>query len=523
MSDAPEIFPNWQHAIFRAFIEDSDRAICLTTLNGRPFYMNHTGRRLTGLDEEEVLPAPTLHECYAEGSWIELRDVAVPQVTRIGRWEGRSRLRNRRTGALVELETAVFLIRDPVTQVPMFLALVHQDAPPGQRLEQALAESESRKSAILESALDPIITVNAAGVITEFNRAAEQVFGHPRSRVLGTRPSEVLFPAGHMESYQTRIDRYLETGEGSMLGKRGEVTAVRAGGEAFPAEMAMTLSRQQGEPVMTFFLRDISQQKKAEEEQARYAAELERSNRELEQFAYVASHDLQEPLRKILTFGDRLADSCGASLDDTGRECLGRMRDAAERMRALIDGLLTLSRVTTKGQQFVPVDLGRIAREVLRDLEVPIEQAGARLELENLPTVQADPLQMRQLLQNLLGNALKFRRDGQRPVIRVRGRYLRGRGQRAVGESLEEERCQLEIEDNGIGFDEKYRERIFGLFQRLHPRNVYPGTGVGLAICRKIVERHGGTLTAHSEPGRGATFVAVFPVVPPKVVKTDGG
>jgi len=298
-----------------------------------------------------------------------------------------------------------------------------------------------------------------------------------------------------------------------MLGKRVEVTAVRANGETFPAEMAMVINQQRGAPVLTFFVRDISQRKQAEREQARFAEELQRSNRELEQFAYVASHDLQEPLRKIRTFADRLEMKCGEALDETGSECLNRMQDAAARMQTLINDLLMLSRVTTKGQEFVPVDLTRIAQEVVSDLEVQIEQAGGQVEVGKLPTIQADPLQIRQLLQNLIGNALKFHREDEPPMVKIHGRFVRGRRHRRAGESPAEEKCRIVVEDNGIGFDEKYLDRIFDVFQRLHSRDVYRGTGVGLAICRKIAERHGGTVTAESTLGKGSTFTVVLPVV----------
>ena len=180
--------------------------------------------------------------------------------------------------------------------------------------------------------------------------------------------------------------------------------------------------------MLTFFIRDVSRRKKAEQEQSRYAAELERSNRELEQFAYVASHDLQEPLRKIRTFGDRLQMKCADKLDEVGQPtACRRMQSAAERMQTLIDGLLSLSRVTTQGQSFVAVDLAEIAREVVSDLEVQIEKVGGRVEVGHLPTIQADPLQMRQLLQNLIANGLKFHRVEQPPVVKVQGRFVHGR------------------------------------------------------------------------------------------------
>ncbi len=407
-------------------------SFCLATRHGKPFYLNRAGRQLVGLEEKSELSS-SLHDYHSDASWERLRDEAVPAVNRCGRWEGECQLRHRKTGALVEVHTTILLVRDPATGKSGSLAIVHRlsGKQREEALAEALAESEARKHAILESALDPIVTIDHEGVITEFNRAAESVFGHPRTTVLGTRPAEVLFPPPSMAGQQVRIDRYLEAGEGSMLGKRAEVTAVRAGGEAFPAEMAMTLSYEHGKPLMTFFIRDISDRKRAEEEQARYAADLERSNHELEQFAYVASHDLQEPLRKIRTFGDRLATSCAAALDPTGRECLERMQTAAERMQSLIQGLLTLSRVTTKGQEFVPVDLAAVAAEVVSDLEVQIQQVQGRVELGRLPSIMADPLQIRQLLQNLIGNALKFRREDEPPVVRVHARFVGDREGRA--------------------------------------------------------------------------------------------
>jgi len=387
---------------------------------------------------------------------------------------------------------------------------------PSECESQALAEVEARKNAILESSLDPIITINHEGVITEFNRAAEQVFGHAREKVLGTKPSEVLFPSSISAGEKDRIERYLEAGEGSMLGRRVEVTAVRADGETFPAEMAMTISQERGAPVLSFFIRDISDRKRAELAQLRYAAELERSNTELQQFAYVASHDLQEPLRKIRTFGERLASKSGERLDEEGRECVQRMQNAAARMQLLVEGLLSLSRAATRVQHFERVDLAQVVRDVVADLEVQIEKSEGRVEVGKLPTIQADPVQMRQLLQNLIGNALKFSRPEEPPLVKVHGRFVGGREEGERRGPAREERCRVLVEDNGIGFDEKHAERIFGVFQRLHSRDVYEGTGIGLAICRRIVERHGGTITARSRPEHGTTFEIILPAVQPR-------
>jgi PAS domain S-box-containing protein len=248
----------------------------------------------------------------------------------------------------------------------------------------------------------------------------------------------------------------------------------------------------------------------AEQEGAlrRQARELARSNAELEQFAYVASHDLQEPLRKVQAFGDMLVSACGAALSEEGQDYLRRMQNAARRMQLLINDLLIFSRVTSQAKPYVEVDLARTAREVLSDLEARLRDTQGRVEVGELPRLDADPLQMQQLLQNLIGNALKFHRPNEPPLVQVQGRVLRGG---AAGGAPPDEVCEITVRDNGIGFDEKYRDRIFAPFQRLHGRGEYEGTGMGLAICRKIVERHGGTIAAGSAPGQGATFVVLLP------------
>jgi signal transduction histidine kinase len=248
----------------------------------------------------------------------------------------------------------------------------------------------------------------------------------------------------------------------------------------------------------------------------RVTAELLRSNESLQEFAYVASHDLQEPLRKVQGFSDRLKTRYREAIDEQGRDYLDRMQNATARMQTLINDLLTYSRVTTKVQPFIPVDLAQIVAEVQTDLEMRIEQLGGQVEIEgNLPIIEADPTQMRQLFQNLIGNALKFRREEAAPVVKIRAQFLNGQATTLVKHSPQTVLCQIMVTDNGIGFDEKYLNRIFQVFQRLHGRSQYEGTGVGLAICRKIVERHGGCITAKSIPRQGATFIATLPIKQP--------
>ncbi len=250
---------------------------------------------------------------------------------------------------------------------------------------------------------------------------------------------------------------------------------------------------------------DITERKKSEAELERYATQLERSNRELQDFAYITSHDLQEPLRKIQAFGERLKAKHGPSLGESGLDYVERMRSSSARMQALINDLLVYSQLTTKALPFVPTNLSTIAEEVASSLELLIEESQGRVEIGNLPVIDADPVQMRQLLQNLIQNGLKFCQPNSPPIIKV---Y-------AQDENLEKrwmKQVEIIVEDNGIGFDEKYVDRIFQPFQRLHARDEYEGSGIGLSICRKIVERHGGSINAKSHTGLGSKFIISLPI-----------
>ncbi len=234
---------------------------------------------------------------------------------------------------------------------------------------------------------------------------------------------------------------------------------------------------------------------------------LSRSNQELEDFAYVASHDLQEPLRKVTAFGDRLKAKYSDMLDETGLDYVDRMQNAARRMSILINDLLTYSRVASKAQPFAEVDLEETVREVLEDLEVRIEELEATVQVEPLPCVRADAFQMRQLMQNLISNALKFHKPDTPPAIKI---YSRPVDEDATETTASGSGAEVVVEDNGIGFDEKYADQIFRMFQRLHGRSEYEGTGVGLAVCKKIAERHGIAITAKGTAGVGARFALTF-------------
>lgn len=244
---------------------------------------------------------------------------------------------------------------------------------------------------------------------------------------------------------------------------------------------------------------DMTRQHQAEQQARDYAEQLERSNRDLQDFASVVSHDLQEPLRKVRLFGNMLKERYLDQLTEEGRDFIERMQNAAERMQQMIDNLLTFSRVSTHTREYTAVDLKQVVADVLVDLEGRLKESGGTVEVGALPVIQADAMQMQQLFQNLISNALKYHRPDVPPVVRI---HSAGTSRRYA---------EIRVQDNGIGFDTNYLDYVFKPFSRLHGSSSYEGTGIGLAICRRIVERHKGTITATSTPGEGSTFIVRLP------------
>lgn len=359
----------------------------------------------------------------------------------------------------------------------------------------ALSEAELRYRTLFDISPAGILLVDGqTGTPLEFNRAAYEELGYTAEEYAGLRLHDLEVDATEA-SVRTRLQDLLREGHTTYVA----LYRTKTGGTRVMHVIAQTLTLQARTLIRVIF-RDITELEEARATLERQAAELARSNTELEQFAYVASHDLQEPLRKITAFGDRLQARCADKMDEIGCDYLARMVGAAARMRRLIDDLLAYSRVHTRGQPFVPVSLDAVARGVLNDLELRILETGACVTVDPLPTLEADEHQMQQLLTNLLGNALKFRRPETPPEVRVTA---------CVREDAWLELC---VRDNGIGFDERFRERIFQPFQRLHTRDAYEGSGIGLAICQRIAVRHGGAIAAHSTPGDGSTFCVTLPL-----------
>ncbi len=256
---------------------------------------------------------------------------------------------------------------------------------------------------------------------------------------------------------------------------------------------------------------DVTEERQQQAVLRQMNRDLQQSNENLQQFAYIASHDLQEPLRKIHSFGNLLQDQFSDQLGPTGNDIIQRMQSASGRMTTLIRDLLTYSRLTTHREAFRPVSLGRLINEIIDDLEPLIQDGQATIECEELPTVPGDASQLRQLFQNLIVNAITFRHPDRSAQLTIRCRTLDST-ETPTSLSVQNQYVEVSVKDNGIGFEERYTERIFQMFQRLHGRNQYEGTGVGLAICKRVVENHQGIIITSSIPGEGASFRVVLPI-----------
>ena len=259
--------------------------------------------------------------------------------------------------------------------------------------------------------------------------------------------------------------------------------------------------------------KEIEEHKKTEAALEERTKELARSNAELEEFAYIASHDIQEPLHTIQAFCDLILTKYSQGLKDKAMDYLARIQKASERMHSLIENILILSRVRKKKIHYVTTDINKIVKDIVVDLQLTIDKINAGLKIEKLPTIEADPIQIQQLFSNLIGNALKFHATEKKPEILIHSQKIKVAGGSGKNpKEIDEEMCRIIIKDNGIGFNKKNAERIFQPFERLHSHSSYEGTGIGLAICHSIVERHRGTITADSTPGEGSEFIITLPL-----------
>lgn len=382
------------------------------------------------------------------------------------------------------------------------------------RYHEEIKEREQNLQQLLVNAPDAVIVINLENKITFWNPKAEELFGWKAAEVMGESLSGTIVPPQHRQGHDQGMKRYLATGVPHVLNKTISLTALNKEGKEFYISLTVSQTVQKGETAFVAFIRDITVQKAAELELERKTKELERSNTNLEEFAHAASHDLKEPIRKVQTFASRLRETLGSKLTEVENNYFERLETAARRMGLLVDDLLEYSHVSQGGEAMEEIDLNKKLRIVLEDLEVAIEEKAARVHIDPLPTVRGHRRQVQQLFQNLLSNALKYSKQGVRPEIHIIATKVEGK---AIPESLPAEEAAkpfhcIEVRDNGIGFEQVNADRIFKMFQRLHGKAEYSGTGVGVSIVRKVVENHKGYITAEGKPGEGAAFRVYFPV-----------
>ena len=358
--------------------------------------------------------------------------------------------------------------------------------------EKHLGQMESRYRGLLEAAPDAMVVVNQAGEIVLLNVQAEKQFGYKRDELLGQKVKN-LIPEGFAERIVADALRSAEDALAQQIGTGIELIGRRKNGSEFPLELMLSPLESAEGILVTAAIRDITTRKKGEADLLNKMEELNRSNEELGQFAYIASHDLQEPLRMVASYTQLLSRRYKGKLDSDADEFIAFAVDGAGRMQRLIQDLLTYSRVGTKGQDLLETSSEEALQHALTNLRGAIEASGALVTHDPLPIVAADEMQLIQLFQNLVGNAIKYQSPG---VPKVHISAIQNGGKKWI----------FSVKDNGLGIDPQYFEKIFGMFQRLHKREEFAGTGIGLAICKKIVERHGGSIAVESEPGKGSTF-----------------
>lgn len=377
--------------------------------------------------------------------------------------------------------------------------------------EILLKESELRKSKMIESSLDCIVSIDEAGNILEFNSAAQKVFNYNLDEVIGKPLADFIIPEYLRERHRLGLAKFVETGVGPVLGKRVEMPALRKDGTEFPVELSIVPFKLDNRFMFTGFIRDISERKKAAEAEIlrRENVAAAAANKELEAFSYSVSHDLRAPLRAIDGFSAILVEEA-QDLPENLKDYIDKIRRSVQKMRQLIDDLLAFSRLSRSGMETQSVNVNVLVKDILSEFRNDIESRQIEIHQEILPPCQADPALLKQVWINLLSNAFKYSRYKNPAVIEI-----------GTKSSDSENEIVYFVRDNGVGFDMQYADKLFGVFQRLHREQDFEGTGIGLAIVKRVVERHGGRVWAESEVNNGASFYFTMPKSDLSVDKSD--
>jgi PAS domain S-box-containing protein len=476
---------------YRGLLEAAPDAMLVVNPGGQIVLLNLQAEKQFGYPRDELLgqqiqnliPEGFAERLIADGT----RTAAEALAQQIG--TGIELLARRKDGSEFPIE----IMLSPLESIDgVLVTAAIRDISVRKTAEQQMAQLERRYRGLLEAAPDAMVVVNPAGEIVLLNLQAEKQFGYRRDELLGQQVKNII-PEGFAERLIADGTRTAAEALAQQIGTGIELSARRKDGSEFPIEIMLSPLDGADGILVTAAIRDISLRKQAEAHLLQKLGELKRSNDELGQFAYIASHDLQEPLRMVASYTQLISRRYKGKLDADADEFIGFAVDGANRMQRLIKDLLAYSRVSTTGKELLSTSSEEALEHALMNLHGAISDSGALVTHDPLPSVLADEMQLIQLFQNLIGNAIKYQKPG---VPRVHVSALNSPG----------EKWTFSVRDNGLGIEARYFDKIFGMFQRLHKRDEFTGTGIGLAICKKIAERHGGGISVASLPGQGSTF-----------------
>lgn len=493
---------------YRKLVEEAGDVVYTSDFNGYFTYINPMSIKLTGYTENELIGKhfsaiidPEWKEKVAKFykdqfiNKIQETLFSFPIITKSGKkkWIEQTVIQQKVDGRITGHQA---IVRD-ITERKKSEEEIKQKSEELERSNINLKDSEQQIQAIFDSAPDAVIVINHESTIVKWNPKAEKLFDWNESEVLGKPLYNFIIPERYRERHKNGMKHYLAKGEGPVLNKDIEIEAINKKGIEFSVSLTISPVGIKDKILFIGFIRDITQRKKIEEEIKQKSQELARSNMELEQFAYVASHDLQEPLRTIDNFVGLLDKKSSGKTDEVTKEYFKFIVNATSKMQNLIKDLLEFSRVG-KNMLFTAVDCNKILKEVIADLDVAIKESNAKITSATLPVLLGNETELKRLFQNLISNAIKFRKKNVLPEIII-----------TVEEK--EKEYLFAIKDNGIGIEEKHINKLFIIFQRLHSVEEYPGTGIGLATCKKIVTLHKGKIWVESKLGEGSVFYFTLP------------
>jgi PAS domain S-box-containing protein len=476
---------------YRGLLEAAPDAMVVVNQGGEIVLLNVQAEKQFGYSRDElvgqkvknIIPEGFAERLIADGT----RSAAEALAQQIG--TGIELIARRKNGSEFPIE----IMLSPLESAEGTLVTAAiRDISVRKAADKHLAQMEGRYRGLLEAAPDAMVVVNQGGEIVLLNVQAEKKFGYHRDELVGQKVKNII-PEGFAERLVADALRSVEDALAQQIGTGIELTGRRKDGSEFPIELMLSPLESAEGILVTAAVRDITVRKQADAHLLNKVEELKRSNEELGQFAYIASHDLQEPLRMVASYTQLLSRRYKGKLDSDADEFIAFAVDGASRMQRLIQDLLAYSRVGTKGRDLLDISSEKALLSALINLRGAIEESGAQVTHDPLPAVLADEMQLVQLFQNLVGNAIKYQSSG---VPRVH----------ITAAKIGAKKWTFSVKDNGLGIDPQYFEKIFGMFQRLHKREEFAGTGIGLAICKKIVERHGGSISVESQPGQGSTF-----------------